>query len=616
MLYFFRWSLSLFLLFPLVLFAQDNDSASTRTRNITRFFTAGQFNTDSSSTVDNSLRGFQNYLPHDDLGNAGLAIHSPLYNSNPTPAGFIYAPNNFNDYFYSPKTQKFFNTHSPFTDLRYIFGSKQEQSFKMTFSYNVKKNWNLTADFFRIRSDGFYLRQRTNDNFFSASTSYQSKRNRYCLLAALNYNYVQNQENGGIQNDSIFVESGNTDKKLIAINLQSAKMSFLQRKFFLRQYLNFGKAGNDSSAIVPSGSLILTSSVEDNLFRYIDEDPEAGFYQNIYHDSSRTHDSAYYFLLDNKMEWKRMDNHKHQGIRDWFGLGLSLDHQLVRLKQWETDTTWNGMIAAGELYNTYSNRKFWYHIGADYTMNGYNEGDMGVSVALKKGIIDSLTFISVHAWSETRHAGYMYQHYSSNHFYWNNNSLLSVSRNDAGFDFRMQKYSLAAGADLMSIQNPVYFDNFGNARQYSGTIPVISAWLKKNFRAFNWHLDNDVHYQYVPDSTVIRLPTFVLQHSLYYENDIKNIMRIQVGASVYFTTAYYADAYMPATAQFYLQSDRKYGNYPFLDVFVNARVKNVRVFLKVDHLNAGWGKNDYISTPHYPYTGRAFKLGISWRFYD
>src|ERR1043166_6876620 len=123
----------------------------------------------------------------------------------------------------------------------------------------------------------------------------------------------------------------------------------------------------------------------------------------------------------------------------------------------------------------------------------------------------------------------------------------------------------------MTWKNPVYFDNFGVARQYNGTVPVASAWTKLDLSAFNWHLDNKVTYQYVPDSTVIRLPEFVLQHSLYYENNIKNIMRIQIGAAVYFTSAYYADAYMPATAQFYLQNDRKYGNYPFVDVFVNAQ---------------------------------------------
>jgi outer membrane receptor protein involved in Fe transport len=113
------------------------------------------------------------------------------------------------------------------------------------------------------------------------------------------------------------------------------------------------------------------------------------------------------------------------------------------------------------------------------------------------------------------------------------------------------------------------------------------------------------------------LPEYTLEHSLFYENDIFNrAARIQIGASVFYSSAYYADAYMPATAQFYLQDNKKYGNYPYIDFFVNAKVKNVRVFFKIDHLNSGWMGNTYIPVQNYPMNGRAFKVGFSWRFFD
>jgi hypothetical protein len=602
-------------LFPALLSAQDNDSVNLRTNHITSFFTAGQFETDSVSYVNSSLSGFQNYLPHNHLGNAGLAIQPLIFSTIPSAFGFHYAPNHFRDYFYSSSDPLFFNTHSPFTDLRYIFGSKQEQSFKGTFSYNVKKNWNITANFFRIRSEGFYLKQGTNDNFITFSTNYRSKTNRYCLLAAITYNYVQNAENGGIRDDSVFENSGNSDKKLMEINLQSAKMSFLQRNIFIRQYLNFGKKENDSSAIIPGSRLILSSSLEDNLFRYKDEDPLSGFYSGIYHDSSSTNDSAYHFMLDNKLSWKRTDDQRHRGFADWFGIGVSIQHQLMKVKQWEIDSTFSNMIAGAELYNTYSKNKIWYSLSGNYCFSGYNENDILLQGSVKEGLKDSTASISLHFSSFEHAPDFIYHRYSSNHFTWNK-ELEKTKTSSAGVNFTSGKYRLAAGADISSIENPVYFDNFGIARQYIGTIPVVSAYLKKDFTLYNWHLDNAVNYQDVPDSTVIRLPQLVLQHSFYYEGSIKKIMRIQLGASVYFTSAYYADAYMPATAQFYLQSEKKYGNYPFMDVFLNARVKTVRIFIKVDHLNSGWTKNTYMLTPHYPMNGRAFKLGISWRFYD
>jgi hypothetical protein len=97
---------------------------------------------------------------------------------------------------------------------------------------------------------------------------------------------------------------------------------------------------------------------------------------------------------------------------------------------------------------------------------------------------------------------------------------------------------------------------------------------------------------------------------------LKNAARIQVGVSMFYTSAYFANAYMPATAQFYLQDEKKYGNYPFIDFFFNAQVKNVRIFFKVDHLNSGMMGDTYIQTPGNPMNGRAFKIGFSWRFFD
>ena len=65
-----------------------------------------------------------------------------------------------------------------------------------------------------------------------------------------------------------------------------------------------------------------------------------------------------------------------------------------------------------------------------------------------------------------------------------------------------------------------------------------------------------------------------------------------------------------------ITNEKKYGDYPFIDFFINAQIKTVRVFIKVDHLNSGMMGNYYILTPRYPMNDRALKLGVSWRFFD
>ncbi len=83
-----------------------------------------------------------------------------------------------------------------------------------------------------------------------------------------------------------------------------------------------------------------------------------------------------------------------------------------------------------------------------------------------------------------------------------------------------------------------------------------------------------------------------------------------------YNTEYYADAYMPALRAFYSQQSYKTGNYPYIDAFVNIRVKRAKMFLLVEHLNAGLMNYDYFMVPSYPMPDRAIKFGIAWAFYD
>ena len=73
---------------------------------------------------------------------------------------------------------------------------------------------------------------------------------------------------------------------------------------------------------------------------------------------------------------------------------------------------------------------------------------------------------------------------------------------------------------------------------------------------------------------------------------------------------------MPATGIFYIQNDKKIGNYPYCDIFLNFKIKQARIFIKYQHFNNGWFSTAYYDSPHYPSPESAFKLGISWYFYN
>ena len=609
-----RKTLIFFLFCTSTLFASTNDSLKGANKVFPlKYYTVSQFEyPDSVSFVFNTLLDFHNYLDKNTLGNIGLANNDFNYRTNRT-LGFNYGRNNYQDYFYTPFNLKFYNTRIPYSDLFYVFGSRQLQYFKMAFSCNIKKNWNITANFSRIRSKGFYENLVPNHTFFAISSNYKTLDNRYMVLASVCFNTIKNNESGGLIEDTVFF-NGHVLKS--DLTLKEANNYRRNRNAFVKQYFNLGHRTNDTLPIIPSSRFILTSEFDETAQRYKDAFPRSGFYPAIYYDSTTTVDTSHLFRLNNELAWKRTDNLKHRGILDMIGVGASIKHQLVGVKQREIDTTFNNIFTGFELNNLYSKHKFWWKISSSYGLHGYNSGDYEMKGMISKGFLDSLSSVIISYKSAAYVPDFVYNNYSSNHFKWQNNFEKTKEQSiTAGIS--IPKYSLALRVDYTNYNNVLYFDTVASARQFKGTVNVISVNLKKDISFFNWHLNNKVTYQQVPDSSVIRVPQFILQHALFYENNLfKKAMRIQIGFELFYNTSFYANAYMPATGQFYMQNDRKYGAYPMLDFFLNMKIKVVNAFFKIEHLNSGFSGNGYMLTPHYVMAPRTFQLGVSWKLFD
>lgn len=594
----------------------QNDS-SQHINSITTSFKESNFGDKNTYTlISSELTDTYNYLPNNTIGNIGMPVNSLSYMNSFGLIGFNYARNTYSNYFFNHHTLNFYSTRSPYTDLLYVMGSKKEQVFKGVFSYNIKPNWNISVYFNRLRAEGFYLRQNVNSTHIALSSNYESLTKRYaCLLSAV-YNDSRNFENGGIKFDTAFTQGGLIDKKILQINLQQAKRNMLNRAVVFKQFLNIGEKENDSTqTIIPAYRFSLESSYEDNDWRYYDENPLSGFYSNITQDSLITNDKIYNSKIQNTLAWERLDNKKQRGLIDWFGFSLGATHQFVTIKQSGFDTLFNNIIAGVNFYNTYSKKDFFYRIKYDYVAFGYNKNDYSGMISLSKNVF-SFFKASIFAGKDIRTPDFIYLYYQSNHFNWSN-TMNKTEKSYAGLSVVSSKHKMDVSIIYSKYTSVPYFDNYAIARQYDGKVGVFTINAAKNFKLKNWHLDNLLTYNSLPDSVVIRLPQFVLRNSLYYENNVfKNAMRLRIGVSLFYTSAYYANAYMPATAMFYIQDAKKYGDYPFLDFFICAKIKTVNAFLKIEHLNSGLMGNRYVQTPNYPTNDRAFKVGISWKFFD
>ena len=155
-------------------------------------------------------------------------------------------------------------------------------------------------------------------------------------------------------------------------------------------------------------------------------------------------------------------------------------------------------------------------------------------------------------------------------------------------------------------------------RQSSSHIQVFSVTLRQNVKAGPLHWDNDITYQTTSNALALPLPKISLYSNLYLQFRIAKVLNVQLGGDLRYFTRYYAPDYSPAIQQFAIQ-DANYervqiGNYPIVNVYANLHIKHCRIYVAMNHVNAGSGRMFW--APHYPMDPRTFHFGVSWNFFN
>jgi hypothetical protein len=158
-------------------------------------------------------------------------------------------------------------------------------------------------------------------------------------------------------------------------------------------------------------------------------------------------------------------------------------------------------------------------------------------------------------------------------------------------------------------------------------VNVLTIGVTKTFKLWKLYSKNQITYQATENPEVLAIPNLIFYTSTYFNHKFHfsstgGELDFMLGIDGFYTTDYYGYEYSPALSQFYSQSDQLIGGYPMLDAFLNLKLKRVRFFLKLQHFNSIWGKQNYYAAIHYPHnqmmnnTQLFFKFGISWAFWD
>lgn len=583
-------------------------------------------------------------------GNFGCAGINQIFFERKESSEFIFA-DALEHWIPNADNQKFYNTRIPMTLLSYSWGGGRESGqdrLKGIFSGNAGKRIQVGAMLDYLYSKGGYDRQALKDFVWGFSGSYTG--DRYELQASVaTFNSV-NHESGGIKDDAYITDPAslqggdpNIDAKAIPVNLSSAFSRVKGSQFRMNHRYKVGyyeeEQVNDSTinrTYIPVSSFIWTFDYKTNTHKFVNENAteDGEYFENSYLSVDGTNEETKYWRIRNTIGIDMLEGFNKYAK---FGLSAYATHEVRRYTQVcdtmltssykpenltpfpefdiEPKTIENLLWVGGQLTKQRGSI-LTYGATAQFGIVGSVAGDIDVSGHLSTHIPllgDTVSIVGEGFFRNTE-ASFLLKNYISNHFTWKND-FGKIRRFRVGGRIEIPRFGTTLSAGVENLQNYVYFNTLALPEQEGGSVQVFSASLSQNFRLGILHWNNRLTYQTSSNESVLPLPKLAVYSDLFLSFTVSKVLKINLGVDCNYYTNYYAPAYQPSTMSFYNQTEKKLGNYPFMNAYADMKLSKTRFFVMYSHLNQGmFGGNNYFAALHYPMNPSRFQLGISVDF--
>ena len=610
-----------------------------------------------TSTIDTlQYNYFQQAIPsmvskaYATTGNLGAEGQDQIFFDRPAMSEFFFE-DALSAWIPSIKTQKYYNTRIPMTILSYNTGGTSENTqdrLSAVFSGNVNKAIEIGAAMDYIYSKGTYNEQSTSDFTWRVFGSYTG--DRYELQAFFNsYNFL-NKESGGITDDRYItdpaeVQGGTTtvNNKTIPTNLNNAHSRIYGTELYLNHRYKIGFYENHrdpetdtivSRTYIPVTSFIWTTNYKSNRHLFLNSgiENDTTFFDNTYFSLQGTNDETSYWKLANTLGVSMLEGFNKYAK---FGLAAYVTHEFRKYTQLtntiESSSAESGRLTALPQYSiphTYTENLIWvggqltkqqgsiitYNATAQFGLVGSVAGDIDISgdISTKFKLKNDSVKITGYGYFKNKAVPYLINNYISNHFIWQNDFGKERRVRVGGMlDFPLTRTKANVGVE--NIQNYIYFNNSGLPTQDGGNVQIFSATIDQNFKfgIFNWN--NSLTYQTSTNESILPLPKFAIYSNMFLQFTIARVLNVQFGVDCNYYTKYHAPAYNPATMTFHTQQEVECGNFPFMNVYANMKLKKTRFFVMMSHFNESFMGGNF-AIPHYPLNGMKFQMGLSVDF--
>jgi hypothetical protein len=539
-----------------------------------------------------------------DLGNIGTASKSVFYKPV-SQIGSQLGYQVYDLYFKNSSQIKYFDTKSPYTDMKYATGGRGEQMLNFDFNRNINARWNagLQLQTFigskQYASAGSRGQNSTRNWNVVIHNSYMSKDSNYTLLANFNYLNHTSNDDGGV---NITNNSGNS---LASEDPFLTSASTAQKRKQLHVYHQYALANGFQIYHVLDVLRQNNEFIDDNFIKGL----EAKIYKTnkalAFADESGI-DSLFrkYRLIENKVGLKGFVNgfnyRAHFRRRD-YKLTDSLDKKYVTTSLINRNENFvGGWVNYYFKDSTKAFAEAEYLIGSDFNFRFEYDRKR-----LKLGYYNVLSSPSL-----------MQEAFHSNLAAWKNKFDNSFSNVFYGsISYKNKRFEIVPSMKYSIIKNLIYFDTLAKPKQTNDIITVLQAGGSINFSKKKFSFFNEIFFNAKTGKDYIRIPTIFINSQIIYDFKYAKILDLKLGLDLNYKSGYYADAYMPVTQQFYLQDKIKVKQGVIADVFLNMKLNRVRLMVKYAQLN-NLIFGDYFVGPNFKGLKGGVSFGVNWPLFD
>ena len=528
----------------------------------------------------------------------------------------------------------YYNVATPMTELFFKTTLEEGQLLDANLTFNTSRRLNFSIGYIGFRSLGKYNDTQIESGNFTTTTNYISKNGRYTLRAHIAAQNISSEENGGLAEKEAQFESGDEDfinRPRVDMLLDDADNKILGKRYYLDHQYKLVRKQLDSTRFEKTALSIGHSfDYETKYYQFMETTNDTLFGDAIL---SEINDKAILktFYNEVNVEFYNKTLGRLTGGVNMFNYDYYFNSRFIEENGTVIPSRLNGTEFG--LVGKYEKRIGGFDFNADlkYNLSGGVAGNLfNASASYDINKNNKLKF-SLHTSNRMPNFNYLLYQSEYLNYNWNNSDAFEKERSSSlkaellsrTWGNLMVKYSnLDNYTYLAPVSDEEIADGLENAfikpLQEGNTVSHLKVKYGKEFKMGMFALNNTVMYQNVTQNTqVLNVPELVTRNTLYFSSDVfKKAMYLQTGITFKYFTSYNMNGYNPVLGEFYVQKKEELGGYPLMDFFINARIKQTRIYLKAEHFNASFSGYDYYAAPNYPYRDFVIRFGLVWNFFS